>query len=158
MQKQKTKLKWSDQNFLLLTYFWKLSEFSFKRIGLKWKIYTTKTRIEISLCRFSSLIIFYLSEDNVMQENKIRKICTEINWPLFTIDNLKLSWWFRNFKNRANFSSTYSVIHISIPPSKELCSKMATGEVDVSLPWWCHTLVLPPPGYWGLFLNLIIFS
>ena len=52
----------------------------------------------------------------------------------------------------------YSVIHISIPPSKELCSKMATGEVDVSLPWWCHTLVLPPPGYWGLFLNLIIFS
>ena len=30
--------------------------------------------------------------------------------------------------------SVYSVIHISIPPSKELCSKMASGEVDVSLP------------------------
>ena len=30
---------------------------------------------------------------------------------------------------------------------------MAPGEVGVSLPWWCHTLVLWPPGYWGLFLN-----
>ena len=28
----------------------------------------------------------------------------------------------------------YSVIHISIHPSKELCSKMAPGEVGVSLP------------------------
>ena len=28
----------------------------------------------------------------------------------------------------------YSVIHISIPPIKELCSKMAPGEVGVSLP------------------------
>ena len=41
----------------------------------------------------------------------------------------------------------YSVIHISIHPSKELCSKMAPREVGVSLPWWCHTLVLLPPGY-----------
>ena len=48
-----------------------------------------------------------------------------------------------------------SVIHISIHPSKELCSKMDPEEVGVSLPWWCHILVLPPP---GLFLNLIIFS
>ena len=31
---------------------------------------------------------------------------------------------------------------------------MALGEVDVSLPWWCHALVLLPPGYWRLFLNL----
>ena len=31
-------------------------------------------------------------------------------------------------------SLTYNVIHISIPPSKELCSKMASGEVDASLP------------------------
>ena len=52
----------------------------------------------------------------------------------------------------------YSVIHISIPPIKELCSKIAPREVVVSLPWWCHTLVLRPPGYWGLFLNLISFS
>ena len=29
---------------------------------------------------------------------------------------------------------SYSVIHISIPPIKELCSKMAPGEVGVSLP------------------------
>ena len=30
--------------------------------------------------------------------------------------------------------------------SKELCSKMALGEVGVWLPWWCHALVLPAPG------------
>ena len=52
----------------------------------------------------------------------------------------------------------YSVCHIITYPSKELCSKMALGEVGVYLPWWCHTLVLPSPGYSGLFLNLIIFS
>ena len=51
----------------------------------------------------------------------------------------------------------YSVIHNSIAPSKELCGKMALGEVEESLPWWCHALVLQPSGYWGLFLNLIIF-
>ena len=28
----------------------------------------------------------------------------------------------------------YSVIHISTPPSKELCSKVALGEVALSLP------------------------
>ena len=32
------------------------------------------------------------------------------------------------------WTTTYSVIHISIPPIKELCSKMAPGEVGVSLP------------------------
>ena len=30
---------------------------------------------------------------------------------------------------------TYSVIHNSIAPSKEICSKVALGEVAVSLPW-----------------------
>ena len=54
--------------------------------------------------------------------------------------------------------NSYSVSHIITYPSKELCSKMALEEGGVSLPWWCHTLVLQAPGYWGLFLNLIIFS
>ena len=39
-----------------------------------------------------------------------------------------------------------------------LLSKMAPGEVGMWLPWWCNALVLPAPGNWGLFLNLIIFS
>ena len=52
----------------------------------------------------------------------------------------------------------YSVIHISMHHSKRFCSKMAPGEIGVSLPWWCHTLVLLSPGYKGLFLNFIIFS
>ena len=53
---------------------------------------------------------------------------------------------------------TYSVSHIITYPSKELCGKMALGEVGVSLPWWCHALVHSPPGYSGLFLNPINFS
>ena len=75
-----------------------------------------------------------------------------------------LSWWvlWVLLELRAllegGFYRKYSVIHNSIAPSKELCSKMAQGEVGVSLPWWCHALVLLPPGYWGLFSNLIIFS
>ena len=70
----------------------------------------------------------------------------------------KIATYILTAKKDKNTPATYSVIHNSIAPSKELCSKMALGEVGVSLPWWCHTLVLLPPGYWGLFLNLIIFS
>ena len=62
-----------------------------------------------------------------------------------------IQFHYQKIYNRLNFQLIYSVIHISIHPSKELCSKMAPGEVGVSLPWWCHTLVPPPPGYWGLF-------
>ena len=42
---------------------------------------------------------------------------------------------------------SYSVSHNFIYPSKKLCSKMDLGEVGVSLPWWCHALVLIAPGY-----------
>ena len=55
-------------------------------------------------------------------------------------------------------SQNYSVTHISIHPSKELCSKTASGEVGVWLSWWCPTLPLPAPDTWGQSLNLIIFS
>jgi hypothetical protein len=34
--------------------------------------------------------------------------------------------------------------------------KMALGEVGVSLPWWCHPLVLLAPGYWRRFLNSVL--
>ena len=73
---------------------------------------------------------------------------------------LFIKWRLRKygtFLKTNEFYQKYSVIHNSISPSKELCSKMAPGEVGVSFPWWCHALVLWPPGYWGLFLNLIIF-
>ena len=39
----------------------------------------------------------------------------------------------RTFTDNRNVNLTYSVIHNSIAPSKELCSKMAIGEVGVSL-------------------------
>ena len=60
-------------------------------------------------------------------------------------------------KNKYNIMqyvwAQYSVIHNSIAPNKELCSKIVLGEVGVWLPWWCHALVLPPPGNWGLFFK-----
>ena len=60
----------------------------------------------------------------------------------------KLKFLFRNYK--AFFSFNLAV-------KSYVSSKIALGEAGVSLPWWCHAPVLSPPGYWGLFLNLIIF-
>ena len=42
-------------------------------------------------------------------------------------------------------TTAYSHVQKSIE-NWSVCSKMALGEVDVSLPWWCHTLVLLAPG------------
>ena len=54
---------------------------------------------------------------------------------------------------------TDSLLALTLAPNMfGLTGKMAPGEVGVWLPWWCPTLVLPAPGSWGLFLNLIIFS
>ena len=101
---------------------------------------------------------------------KIRILLQERFYPI--VHHMK-SWWNRfgwavlyykneekkKHENHENHEiCTYSVTHMSIHPSKGLCSKMAPGEVGLSLPWWCHNLFLLPPGYWGLFLNLIIFS
>ena len=58
---------------------------------------------------------------------------TENHPPHFTAFEIfsRLDFW-----GEHSFSFiTYIVIHISIHPSKRLCSKMATGEVGVSLPW-----------------------
>ena len=85
--------------------------------------------------------------------SSILLLSTRKLWPTFELFPLQNSDIFQ--KRHLIY---YSGIHNSIAPSKELCSKRALGEVGVSLPWWCHTLVLLPPGYWGLFLNLIIFS
>ena len=30
------------------------------------------------------------------------------------------------------------------------------NSVGVSLPWWCHPLFLLAPGYWRLYLNLVL--
>ena len=71
----------------------------------------------------------------------------EVNWKL--IYRLYLA-----FLNKKNPGSC-------VQKSKEnwsLYGKMALGEVGVSLSWWRPALVLLAPGYWSLFLNLIIFS
>ena len=94
------------------------------------------------------------------------------NWGIYICSALTLHFWlFLDVTmvtrvQRLNLSvfielmicDIYSVIHISMHHSKRFCSKMAPGEIGVSLPWWCHTLVLLSPGYKGLFLNFIIFS
>ena len=43
-------------------------------------------------------------------------------------------------------------------PSWSVWCKMALAEVGVSLPWWCHTLVLLAPGYWRIFFKSYNFS
>ena len=55
----------------------------------------------------------------------------------------------------SNLSDTYSRVQKSIE-NWSVCSKMTLGEVGVSLPWWCHPLVLLAPGYWRLFLNSVL--
>ena len=66
----------------------------------------------------------------------------------------------------SNLHSVIDCFLITVLHSRRIClvwwailpSKIASGEVGVWLPWWCPALVLPAPGYWRLFLNLIIFS
>ena len=53
---------------------------------------------------------------------------------------------------------SHTVVCKKVHPIGYVWCKMALGEVGVSLPWWCPALVLLAPGYWSLFLNLIIFS
>ena len=43
-------------------------------------------------------------------------------------------------------------------PSWSVWCKIALAEVSVSLSWWYYALVLLAPGYWRVFLNLIIFQ
>ena len=64
--------------------------------------------------------------DKYTYQNEIQ-LCT-VQWNL-GIENLQFCHHF--FFQMREF---YSVIHFSIHPSKELCSKMAPGEVGVSLP------------------------
>ena len=47
-----------------------------------------------------------------------------------------------------------TVVCKKVHPIGPVWCKMALGEVGVSLPWWCHALVLLAPGYWRHFLNL----
>ena len=79
-------------------------------------------------------------------------------WTLWSNGNwwdLEGQFWYINLHLTSEY--VYSVSHIITYPSKELCSKMALGVMGMSLPWWCHALILPSPGYSRLFLNLIIF-
>ena len=59
------------------------------------------------------------------------------------------------------FSLTYLSTYSRVQKSTFIWSvwcKMVLAEVGVWLPWWCLALLLPPPGYWGHFLTLKIFS
>ena len=69
-------------------------------------------------------------------------------------------FWDQSFPKNAHwcvFSTIYSRVQKSIE-NWSVWSKMALGEVGLSLPWRCHALVLLALGYWRHFLNLIIFS
>ena len=78
-----------------------------------------------------------------------------------------LRFWSQNFVSYfhqdSGLRTKKGLILDTLPPEMfgafgSVWCKMALGEVEVSLPWQCHALVLLAPGYWRLFLNLIIFS
>ena len=53
----------------------------------------------------------------------------------------------------AIFGSTFTVVCKIVHKIASVWCKTASGEVGVSLPWWCAALVLLAPGYWSLYLN-----
>ena len=63
----------------------------------------------------------------------------------------------RAFKSRGSYGNSALFLQRS-QYSTYFYTPMAPGEVGLSLPWWCHALVLPPLGYRGHFFNLIFFS
>jgi hypothetical protein len=79
-----------------------------------WVAYTITTIffVDISSTTITSIIVAFSS------------ICS--------ISAIAIIHFFRDFTALKN--KMYSVIHISTHPSKELCSKMALGEVGLSLP------------------------
>ena len=66
---------------------------------------------------------------------------------LFPKELLEETFWSFHEKKKKSFKCS---IYSRVQKSREnwsVCSKMALGEVGVSLPWWCHALVLLAPGY-----------
>ena len=59
------------------------------------------------------------------------------------------------FWNKKGIFNRYSlaVVCKKVHKIRSVWCKIALGEVGVSLPWWCHALVLLAPSYWRLFLN-----
>ena len=75
----------------------------------------------------------------------------------------KIQWFFISNQSKIQWIGSYRSISYTLPlqmfsPCWYVWCKMALADVGVSLPWWCHALVFLAPGYWRLFLNLIIFS
>ena len=81
------------------------------------------------------------------------EITFEMAIPMTAWLSFKLRYFRQNYME-LNFH--YSRVQKSIE-NWSVCSKMALGEVGVSVPWWCYALVFLAPGYRWLFLNLIIF-
>ena len=106
--------------------------------------------------QFYATLWLYLTSETIVLWTIILSQWKSLRQNALSRHFAKHIWWWLKWKTLSSFR--YSVTHISIHPSKELCSKMAPGEVGVSLPWWYHALVLLAPAYWRLFLNLIIFS
>ena len=61
-------------------------------------------------------------------------------------------------RQKTLYKKVYTLPVKMFGPFWSVWSKTDLAEVGVSLPWWCPTLVLPAPGSWDHFLNLIIFS
>ena len=95
--------------------------------------------------------------------NKIVGICLcELPFLYTTvcIQNMISSWYNFLLSELTLLLAPEIYIYSRVQKSIENCSvwsKMALEEVGVSLSWWCHALVLPTPGYWGLFYTSKFF-
>ena len=85
------------------------------------------------------------------------KVCLWYRYLIF-LQIILLCTFYRMiyFSSRKMFASDFmrKKIYSRVQKSIEnwsVWSKMALGEVGVSLPWWCHPVVLQAPGYWRLF-------
>ena len=84
------------------------------------------------------LVLDLLSINSLLfeEEQRVSLVRFLCNYYVFFKDQLPLRIYKGGYQLTASLVNllNYSVIHISIHPTKELCSKMAPGEVGVSLP------------------------
>ena len=84
-------------------------------------------------------------------------ICQLRFWAEFRRPTHQIEHWICRWFSVGNDAVAHNIFTVVCKKVHKIWSvwcKMALGKVDVSLPWWCHALVLLAPGYWRLFLNL----
>ena len=138
--------KKSHYHFLRLIWFWQ-RKFMFE-IAQFWQ--EVRKRLGSIFEQWTKLHFKLNLERTLMHEPLVCKWTERISLSLCT--------WSQMVESLLTiFLSSYTLPPEMFGPFGSLWCKMALGEVGLSLPWQCHSLVLLAPGNWRLFLNLIFF-